>query len=117
MLLDDECLFLLEKIYLNALNGKVVTTWEIAKEKFLEEKKNNRNLDEKSFMLRKNIFYRERLDSLAKLGLIEVTKDEKKSFYKILGDKIIYQNRHRFADGYKKAIQIKLNGKWIACQI
>ncbi|MHA1329736.1 MAG: hypothetical protein ACTSR2_01540 [Candidatus Hodarchaeales archaeon] len=109
---DDLDFFILRKIYFSKPH---ITTWDIAKEFFkdidLRTKEGLRELDSKHNMIKY------RLRRMQKLGLIFISKNSNgKNEYVLIKDNVIF-SKHKFPDGYKDAILIKENGKWMVFQL
>ena len=102
---DDLDFFILKEIFFSKPS---ITTWEITIKYFGK----NRDLN---FIMKKHILIKSRLKRMAKEGLIIISKNKGKNEYNLIKDKIKFC-KHKFPNGYKKAILIK-NNKWMAFEL
>jgi len=102
---DELDFFILKEIFFAKPS---TTTWEITKKYF----GTNHSLD---FIIKKHILVKSRLKRMAKEGLIIISKNGRRNEYNLIKDKIRFC-RHKFPNGYKKAILIK-NDKWMAFEL
>jgi len=120
MIYTDLDFFILKEIYQAGLNKKETTTWEIAKKYQWDDKTNFKNKkEEERFLMKKSDKICKRLKRMAKEDLIIICKERKnKNSYNLDKRKVIFKKRHKFPDGFGKALFIKeKDKKWQIFQL
>lgn len=108
---DELDFFILEKIY---FAKPEITTWGMAKQYFPTNTKTKKGIRK---LEGKHILIKQRLKKMEGVGLVKIKKDKKgKNEYFLLVDNVIF-SKHKFPNGYKKAVLIKDNSKWICFQL
>jgi len=112
MIFDELDFFILKKIYFSKPH---ITTWQITKEAFkdidLKTKKGKRKLKDK------HNFIKYRLKKMVESGLIFISENKKgKKEYILIKDNVKF-SKHKFPEGYRKAIMIRENGKWMIFEL
>lgn len=107
ILIDELDMYILQAIFFK----KTISTWEITKRYFST---NPKTKEELIICERHHNTLKKRLKKMKKWGIIEITKDKcNKNIYN-LDKRRFYIKRHKFPEGYKKAILIKIFDAWCA---
>lgn len=111
MIYDDLDFFLIQSIY---KAKKEISVWDITKKCF-----NNLNLktrEGKRELTHKYILVQYRLKKMKEAGFLFMGEKNGKNEY-ILIKELVKIGKHKFPNGYKNAILIKEDGKWMVFQL
>ena len=111
MIYDSLDFFLLKEIYIS----NEITTWQLAKKYSWE----NNEIKNEEFFLKKCDLICKRLKRMAKEDLIFITKEKQnRSVYNLNLKNVIFKNRHKFPNGFGKALFLKeKDKKWQVYQL
>lgn len=112
MIIDKLDIFIIKSIY---KSKKETTTWKITKNYFNDVdcsiKSGMRIIDKKHHLIKN------RLKKMETWGIIKITKNShNKNVYNLITDNCKI-SKHKFPDGYKKAMILKINCLWNIFQL